>query len=199
MLTNNRFDTKILTVQQCPVIWFVGLSGAGKSTLANGLSSYLNQQGLATYLLDGDELRKGMNKDLGFSEKDRNENLRRAAELAKHFQNAGVIPICSFISPTKETRKMIAHIIGANFYEVFVNCAIAECEKRDVKGLYKKARQQQIPDFTGISAPFEAPENSFITLHTDQDNYNICLQQLIDKLNAKNVLFPSEFIASKTI
>ena len=184
MIGNSTFENKSLLIQNCPVIWLVGLSGSGKTTLAKGLSQHLNEQGLANFILDGDELRKGINKGLGFSEADRKENLRRAAETAKLFQKAGIISVCSFISPTKEFREMIAEIIGKNYYEVFVNCSLETCEKRDVKGLYQKARNGEIAEFTGISAAFETPENPYLKIDTEKNNYETCLQQLISSLSS---------------
>ena len=174
--TNHSTTTNFqLTV---PVIWMLGLSGAGKTTLANGLAQKLKEQKIACTLLDGDELRKGLNKNLGFSEADRMENLRRAAEVAKLFQHSGVLPICSFISPSHEMRVMIAEILGAAYCEVFVNCSIEVCGKRDVKGLYAMARKNEVANFTGLTASFEAPQNPALVLNTELNDYETCLQQL---------------------
>jgi adenylylsulfate kinase len=171
-----------------PVIWLVGLSGSGKTTLAKRLSSYYQKSGQTAVVLDGDELRKGLNKDLGFSEADRKENLRRAAEVAKLFQASGILTICSFISPTRAVRSEIASILGEQYYEVFVNCSLEVCEQRDVKGLYKKARKEEVLNFTGISAAFETPDKPNLIINTEKDSIEICLEQLtaaIEKFAAK--------------
>lgn len=166
--------------QRAFVIWMVGLSGSGKSTLARSFEQNLHQAGYVTQLLDGDNLRVGINNNLGFSEEDRIENIRRAAEVSKLFANCGIITICSLISPTKEIRSMAKNIIGEEqFYEVFVNCPLEVCERRDVKGLYAKARRGEIKDFTGISSPFEAPESPDLELRTDLDNLETCQAQLL--------------------
>lgn len=166
------------TSLNCPVIWLVGLSGSGKSTLASGLSNNLNEHGIANFILDGDDLRTGLTKDLGFTEVDRKENLRRAAELAKLFQKAGVLPICSFISPSQEMRRLIAEIIGEKYVEVYVECSLEMCEKRDVKGLYKKARIGEISNFTGVSAIFEIPLHPTLKINTENFDYSTSLTQL---------------------
>ncbi len=166
--------------QRAFVIWMVGLSGSGKSTLARSFEQNLHQAGYVTQLLDGDNLRVGINNNLGFSEEDRIENIRRAAEVSKLFANCGIITICSLISPTKEIRNMAKNIIGEEqFYEVFVNCPLEVCERRDVKGLYAKARRGEIKDFTGISSPFEAPESPDLELRTDLDNLETCQAKLL--------------------
>ena len=147
------------------VIWFTGLSGAGKSTVANALDEVLNKRGLKTYILDGDNVRMGLNKDLGFTPEDRKENIRRISETAKLFADAGTIVLTAFISPYREDREFAREIIGEDdFVEVFVDTSLEECEKRDPKGLYKKARAGEIKGFTGIDAPYEKPENPQITL-----------------------------------
>ncbi len=149
------------------VIWFTGLSGSGKSTIANALEKSLYDKNIDTYTLDGDNLRLGLNKDLTFSTDDRSENLRRVAEVAKLFQDSGQVVLASFVSPLKVQREIARKIIGDNlFCEVFVNTPLEECERRDVKNLYKKARAGEIKDFTGISAPFEAPVNPDIEVKT---------------------------------
>jgi bifunctional enzyme CysN/CysC len=142
------------------VIWFTGLSGSGKSTLANALEVRLYQQGFHTYILDGDNIRLGLNKDLGFSEQDRGENIRRVAEIAKLMLDAGLIVMTAFISPFQKEREMAKEIIGkSNFVEIYVNTPLAICEERDIKGLYKKAREGKIPNMTGINSPYETPLN----------------------------------------
>lgn len=141
-------------------IWFTGLSGAGKSTLARGLDQYLTEQGYHTYLLDGDNLRTGLNRDLGFSLEDRAENVRRVAEVARLMVDAGLIVVCSLISPMQQERAFARSLFGADrFVEVFVDTPLAACEKRDPKGLYSKARTGSLKGFTGIDSPYEAPEN----------------------------------------
>ena len=150
------------------LIWFTGLSGSGKSTLANALEYKLHQEGIKTYALDGDNIRKGINSDLTFSPEDRTENIRRIAEVANLFVDAGIVVLAAFVSPYKKDRKNIENIVGKdNFVEVFVNTSIEECENRDVKGLYKKARKGEIKDFTGVNAPYESPENPDIEVITD--------------------------------
>lgn len=178
-IADSAFVSKFLVGENCPVIWFVGLSGSGKSTVAKYYVEYLTSKGLACVHLDGDDLRKGLNSNLGFTETERLENLRRAAEVAVLFKNAGVVPVCSFISPTHEVRKTIASICGNSYREIYLKCSLECCEQRDVKGHYKKARNAEIANFTGISSPFEVPLNSFATLDTENSSLEICRQQLI--------------------
>ena len=159
----------------------VGLSGSGKSTLAKSFEKYLHEKGKLTQILDGDNLRTGLNVNLGFSEEDREENIRRVAEVARLFANCGVITICSFISPTESIREKSRKIIGDDIYhEVFVECPIDVCETRDVKGLYAKARKGEIKNFTGIDSPFENPVNPSLTINTDLKNLDDCLRDMID-------------------
>jgi adenylylsulfate kinase len=160
----------------------VGLSGSGKSTLATALENSLHKEGYLTQLLDGDNLRVGINNNLTFSPEDRIENIRRAAEAAKLFMNAGVVTICSFISPVKEIRTMAKAIIGEGYTEVFVECPIEICEKRDVKGLYAKARRGEIKDFTGVSAPFDPPSNPDIRVNTAEQTLEESHQVLVNKI-----------------
>jgi len=151
------------------LIWFTGLSGAGKSTLANAVEVRLHEMGVHTYPLDGDNIRDGINKNLSFSAEDRKENIRRVAEIGKLFVDAGIVVLGSFISPYKNSREEIKQIVGEeNFVEVFLNTSLEECERRDVKGLYKKARSGEIPSFTGISSPYEAPENPDVEIRTEE-------------------------------
>lgn len=162
-----RDDREALLKQKGIMIWFTGLSGSGKSTLAIALERELYKQGILCRILDGDNIRSGINNNLGFSEADRTENIRRIAEVSKLFVDCGIVTIAAFISPTNAIRRMAAEIIGNDdFLEVYVSTPIEECEKRDVKGLYAKARRGEIKDFTGISSPFEAPEHSFISIDT---------------------------------
>jgi bifunctional enzyme CysN/CysC len=147
------------------VVWFTGLSGAGKSTIANALEVDLHQKGLHTYLLDGDNVRQGLNRDLGFNDADRVENIRRIAEVAKLMKDAGLIVITAFISPFRKERELAKKLIGAeNFIEVYVNTSLEVCEQRDVKGLYKKARSGLLPNMTGLDSPYEAPEHPDIEI-----------------------------------
>ncbi|MFC3880955.1 adenylyl-sulfate kinase [Algoriphagus namhaensis] len=152
------------------LIWFTGLSGSGKSTIANAVEAGLFEQGFHTYLLDGDNVRVGLNKDLGFTDVDRIENIRRISEVAKLMMDAGLLVISAFISPFRAERQMIADLVGTdNFLEIFVDCPLEVCELRDVKGLYQKARKGIIKNFTGIDSPYEKPENPFVHIHSDQE------------------------------
>jgi adenylylsulfate kinase len=163
----SREEKESFLTQKARVVWMTGLSGSGKTTLAKYLERKLQENGFFTKLLDGDNVRSGLNKGLSFSESDRNENIRRIAEVSKLFLDGGIICINCFVSPTAEIRQLAKDIIGeADFLEVYVNTPLEECEKRDVKGLYAKARKGEIKDFTGISAPFEAPENPTIEVLT---------------------------------
>ena len=169
------------------VLWFVGLSGSGKSTIANGLQAKLFENGFNVIVLDGDNTRLGINKDLGFSEKDRNENIRRVAEISKLFVETGHIVINAFISPFEINRTQARDIISdTDFTEVYIESTISACENRDIKGLYKKARAGEINDFTGISSPFEKPENPDIIVNTDKqspaESIDYLFEQLISKL-----------------
>ncbi|MGB3183203.1 MAG: adenylyl-sulfate kinase [Cyclobacteriaceae bacterium] len=177
-----RRDKEALLKQRSKVIWMVGLSGSGKSTLARALENELHNKGYLTKLLDGDNLRTGVNNNLGFSTEDRRENIRRAAEVSKLFAECGVITICSLISPTSEIRAMAREVIGDQYVEVFVNCPLEVCEERDVKGLYAKARKGEIKDFTGISSPFEPPASPDIELRTDIHNLADSSRQLIESV-----------------
>ncbi len=182
----SRKDKEDLLRQRSLVVWMVGLSGSGKSTLAKALEQELHERGRLTQLLDGDNLRTGINNNLGFSEADRVENIRRAAEVSKLFMNCGIVTICSFISPSQELRDMARNIIGAEqYYEVYVNCPFEVCEQRDVKGLYKKARNGEIKNFTGLDAPFEAPETPGLELRTDLKDLETCKQELLEKVLVK--------------
>ena len=168
------------------LIWFTGLSGSGKSTIANALEFKLHQAGFKTYALDGDNIRKGINNDLTFSPKDRTENIRRIAEVANLMVDAGLIVLGAFVSPYKKDRKNIKDIVGNdNFVEIFVNTSLEECEKRDVKGLYEKARKGEIKDFTGINAPYEAPENPDVEVVTDELSVQESVELIYNKIQEK--------------
>lgn len=174
-----REDKEELLAQRSVMVWFTGLSGSGKSTIAIALERELHKRGLLCRILDGDNIRSGINNNLGFSPEDRIENIRRIAEVSKLFVDTGVITIAAFISPNNDLREMASSIIGKeNFLEVFVSTPIEECERRDVKGLYAKARKGEIKEFTGISAPFEAPANPALTLDTSV----LTLEESVNKL-----------------
>ena len=179
-------DKEKLLNQRSLVIWLVGLSGSGKSTMARGLENELHKLGYLTQILDGDNLRSGLNNNLAFSEEDRKENIRRAAEVSKLFAHCGIITICSLISPTQEIRDMAKSIIGANkYYEIFISCPIEVCESRDVKGLYEKARKGEIKNFTGIDSPFEEPVNPDLVINTDIHSLEYCHHQLVENILEK--------------
>lgn len=170
-------------------VWFCGLSGSGKSTIANEVEKYLHANQCKTYILDGDNVRKGLNNNLDFSEESRKENLRRVSEVAKLMVDAGLIVLTAFISPFEEERAFAKNIIGeSNFVEVFVDTPLEVCEQRDVKGLYKKARAGEISNFTGITSPFEAPSNPDITIKTANRPLEDCVQEVINYLKNKNLI-----------
>jgi adenylylsulfate kinase len=171
-----------LLIQKSKLLWFTGLSGSGKSTVANSLDLRLNEIGKATYLLDGDNIRLGINSDLRFSIEDRNENIRRVSEIGKLFVDAGIITIACFISPLKVNRQMVRDVLDKDFIEIFVDCPLEECEKRDPKNLYKKARLGEIKEFTGISSPYEKPENPEIVVNTNEHTLDQCVDKILDYL-----------------
>ncbi|MCQ6276259.1 adenylyl-sulfate kinase [Bacillus sp. V3B] len=165
------------------VIWFTGLSGSGKSTLANALASRLFSDNVRNYVLDGDNVRHGLNKDLGFSEEDRTENIRRIGEVSKLFVDSGQVVLTAFISPFQTDRKLVRDLLEEKeFIEVYVKCSIDTCEERDPKGLYVKARQGLIKDFTGINSPYEEPENPEIVIETDRTTIEESVEQVIQYL-----------------
>lgn len=171
------------------VIWLTGLSGAGKSTISESLAGKLLREGRKSYILDGDKVRKGLCSDLGFSPEDRTENIRRIGEVSKLFCDAGLITIVAFISPYISDRNKVRSILGSGeFVEVFVDCPVEECERRDPKGLYKKARKGEIKEFTGITAPYEAPDDPEIHLETNVLNIEACSDKIINFLK-ENELF----------
>lgn len=171
------------------ILWFTGLSASGKSTLANALSRKLHDLGVKCYVLDGDNIRHGLNKDLGFSPEHRKENIRRIAEVAKLFVDAGLIVMTAFISPYKEDRDRARKLAKeGEFIEIFVKCCLEECERRDPKGIYKKARSGEIKEFTGISAPYEEPENPEIVVETDKFTLDECLDKIVGYLRVNGYI-----------
>lgn len=171
------------------VLWFTGLSGSGKSTLANEVEKYLYAQGHHTYLLDGDNLRTGINNNLGFSKEDREENIRRVAEISKLFIDAGIITLVSVISPFRKDREFAKSLFEPNeFIEVYVKCSLETCENRDAKGLYKKARDGVIKEFTGITSPYEEPKLPDILIDTDKYDIESSLEKLLNFLKEKILL-----------
>ena len=170
-------------------IWFTGLSGSGKSTIAIEVERKLVEQGVSAYVLDGDNIRQGLNTNLGFSPEDRTENIRRIGEVAKLFNDAGVVVLTAFISPYRDDRDRVRQILPeGRFLEVLVDCPLEVCEQRDVKGLYKKARAGEIPEFTGISAPYEAPEKPELVLKTADNTLEECVAQVLDDLGKRGVI-----------
>ena len=185
-----REDKEELLKQRSVMIWFTGLSGSGKSTIAIALERELHKRGLLCRILDGDNIRSGINNNLGFTEADRIENIRRIAEVSKLFVDTGIITIAAFISPSNDIREMAANIIGKDdFLEVYDSTPIEECERRDVKGLYAKARRGEIKNFTGISAPFEAPAHPALTLDTSalslEESVNKLLELILPRIQKK--------------
>ncbi len=188
--TLQRADREKLLEQKAVMLWFTGLSGSGKSTLAIALERELHRRGFLCRILDGDNIRAGINKNLGFSEEDRIENIRRIAEVAKLFVDTGIITLAAFISPTNEIRRMAADIIGEDdFLEIYVSTPIEVCEQRDVKGLYKKARKGEIKNFTGISSVFEEPESPALIIDTSKYTVEESVEKLLglvlDKVSSK--------------
>ena len=178
------------------LLWFTGLSGSGKSTIANVVEQELFKQNIKTYTLDGDNIRKGINVDLSFSPEDRTENIRRIAEVANLMLDAGLVVLAAFVSPFKKDRDNIKNIVkDANFVEIFINTSLEECERRDVKGLYKKARAGEIKDMTGITSPYEAPDNADIEIKTEEESIETAAMKIVNeimpklKVNDESVLF----------
>jgi adenylylsulfate kinase len=168
------------------LIWFTGLSGSGKSTIANQLELELHKKGVSTYVLDGDNVRLGLNKDLSFSAEDRSENIRRISEVANLMIDAGLVVLAAFVSPFKKDRELIREVVkDSNFVEVYINTSIEECERRDVKGLYKKARAGEIKNFTGLSAPYEAPDHPEIEIQTESTTVEQAVEIIIDHIEPK--------------
>lgn len=183
-----RTDREGMLGQRGVTLWFTGLSGAGKSTLAVATEEALFERGYLTYILDGDNIRSGINANLGFSPEDRTENIRRIAEIAKLFRDTGIINLSAFISPYRADRALARHLADGDFIEVYVDAPLDTCEERDPKGLYKKARSGEIQEFTGVSAPYEAPEQPEIHVHTEKQSVEECVEQILDYLKAHGFL-----------
>lgn len=184
-----RSDRQTRLNQKSMVIWLYGLSGSGKSTLANALDRRFHDSGFHSYILDGDNLRTGLNHGLGFSDEDRHENIRRAAEVGKLLLEAGIIVIASFITPQNALRSLAQNIIGPNdFFEAYLQCSFEQCAKRDVKGLYKKAQKGEVAQFTGKTASFEAPDNAHLVLDTEHESLDESLEKLYQTVVKKVTL-----------
>ncbi len=182
----SKFDREKLHQHKAFLIWFTGLSGSGKSTIANALELKLNNLNVSTYALDGDNIRLGICKDLTFSAKDRAENIRRIAEIANLFVDAGIVTLASFVSPYSVDRDYVKNTVGQkNYIEVFVNTSLYECERRDVKGLYSKARNGEIKNMTGISAPYEIPENPDLEIDTVKESIDESVEKIFKFLKNK--------------
>ena len=175
-----REDKQDMLKQIGLVVWMTGLSGSGKTTIAVALEKMLASAGVLTQVLDGDNIRSGINNNLGFTEEDRKENIRRISEVSKLFVNCGIVTLNCFVSPTKDIRQQAKNVLGADMVEVFINTPFEECEKRDVKGLYAKARVGEIKNFTGLDAPFEAPENPFVEIITVGHSVEQCAKKIYD-------------------
>lgn len=185
---NKEYRRKLNLHKSC-ILWITGLSGSGKSTLANALECRMHEVGIHTYLLDGDNVRHGLNKDLGFSPEERRENIRRIAEVAKLFVDAGIMVITAFISPYREDRQMARQLVEREeFIEIYAKCPLDICEKRDPKGLYKRARSGKIPEFTGITAPYEEPENPEIIIETNKNTIEDSVDQIIMYLLKQKII-----------
>ena len=185
----NRDSRKKLKQHQSILLWFTGLSGSGKSTIANCVEQELHKNSIHTYTLDGDNIRKGLNSDLSFSPKDRSENIRRIAETAHLMIDAGLVVLAAFVSPYRNDRDHIRKIVGDdNMVEIYINTSIEECERRDVKGLYKKARKGEIKNMTGISAPYESPLHPDIQINTEEVTIVDATKQIINFINPKLIL-----------
>jgi adenylylsulfate kinase len=185
----NREDREKLAGHKGATVWLTGLSGSGKSTIAVDLEKRLCERGVRTYILDGDNIRHGLNKNLGFSPEDRTENIRRIGEVAKLFTDAGVLAITAFISPYRADRDQVRALMKAgDFIEILVDCPVEVCEQRDVKGLYKKARAGEIKEFTGISAPYEAPANAELTIKSHELSVDAAVTKVVDYLVSKGIV-----------
>ena len=184
-----RVDREKLNKHKGSILWFTGLSGSGKSTLAHAVEYRLYNQGVRTYVLDGDNVRQGLNKDLGFSDEDRTENIRRIGEVSKLMMDAGIVVLTAFISPFRKDRQIVRELVNqGDFVEILCQAALEICEERDPKGLYKKARAGEIPEFTGINSPYEQPDNPELILDTGGRSIEVCVNQVIDYLNSHDRL-----------
>ncbi len=186
--TVTRERREKLNAHKGTVIWFTGLSGSGKSTLAHTIEERLHQMDCRTYVFDGDNVRHGLNSDLGFSESDRSENIRRIAEMCNLFVDAGVIALTAFISPLHKDRAIVRQLMGDDFLEIYCRCPIEICEQRDVKGLYKKARAGEIKDFTGISAPYDEPQNPDLVIDTDKLSLEESVESVLQLLVRQEIV-----------
>ncbi len=191
--TVTRTRRESMNGHRSTIIWFTGLSGSGKSTLAHAVEETLHQRGLKTFVLDGDNVRHGLCGDLGFSEQDRSENIRRIGQAAKLFIESGVIVLTAFISPFQVDRHRVRMIVenDSDFLEIYCQCPLEECENRDVKGLYQRARKGEIADFTGISSPYEQPENADLAVNTAELDIQECVNQIINMLESHGIISPS--------
>lgn len=188
-----RRDRERLNGHKSFILWFTGFSGSGKSTLSHKVEEKLYEMGVHTYVLDGDNIRQGLNKDLGFSKGDREENIRRIGEVAKLFVDAGIAVLTAFISPYRRDREFVRNLVDeGDFIEVYVKCPLEVCEQRDPKGLYKKARAGEIKNFTGIDDPYEEPENPEIVVETDKMSVEQCVDRIIDYLVKNNYIKAQE-------
>ncbi len=184
-----REDRERLNGHRSAVLWFTGLSGSGKSTIAHGVEERLHRLGVRTYVFDGDNVRHGLCRDLSFSPEGRAENLRRIGEMVKLFLDAGILCFAAFISPMRADRQRVREIVGQeDFFEVFVNCPVEVCEARDVKGLYKLARAGKIQEYTGVSAPYEPPENPDLVLETHRCSVDDCVEKVLNFIYDKGLL-----------
>ena len=187
--TVTRHERESFLKQKGVILWLTGLSGSGKSTIANEVAYRLHKMGKLAYVLDGDNIRHGLNKDLGFSPEERNENIRRISEVAKLFADAGIITLTAFISPYRQYRNFCRELAGpGRFFEIYTKASIETCEKRDKKGLYKKAKQGLIKDFTGINAPYEEPENPELVIDTDNETVEKSAEKVLNILKKQNII-----------
>jgi adenylylsulfate kinase len=187
--TISRSDREAQNNHKSAILWFTGLSGAGKSTLAHAVEDRLHQMGCRTFVIDGDNVRHGLCGDLGFSAEDRTENIRRVGEVAKLFTEAGVLALTAFISPFRADRDRVRNMVNAgDFVEIYCDADLSVCEERDVKGLYQKARAGQIPEFTGISSPYEAPDNPEVVVKTGTQSLETCVDEVIQALAQKGII-----------
>lgn len=182
-IMESRADKERILGQKGVTIWFTGLSGSGKSTVAIALEHLLSSKGFLCRILDGDNIRSGLNSNLGFSETDRTENIRRIAEVCKLFTDTGIITIAAFVSPTNDLRRLARTVVGNDdFVEVYMSTPLSECERRDVKGLYARARKGEVKNFTGISAPFDVPENPTLSIDTTDSNPEKCAEMIYNEI-----------------